>query len=112
MTAATIVGFFSMASPPFETKFFAEPITALEWAGAAEPARLLGELDRLWEQASGTPTLLFRLRAILDTDPAGAGVQRVGRELGLSLHPLQRRLRHPAPSYPSDANSPLWRQAQ
>jgi AraC-like DNA-binding protein len=112
MTAATIVGFFSMASPPFETKFFAEPITALEWAGAAEPARLLGELDRLWEQASGTPTLLFRLRAILDADPAGASVESVGRELGLSLRSLQRRLLDAGTSYRRESNAARLRKAQ
>jgi AraC-like DNA-binding protein len=112
MTAATIVGFFSMASPPFETKFFAEPITALEWAGAAEPARLLADLDGLWEQASGTPTLLFRLRAILDHDPAGASVESAGRELGLSVRSLQRRLLDAGTSYRKESNAARLRKAQ
>ena len=112
LTAAAIVGFFSMASPPFQTRYFADPVTALEWAGAPDPGGLLASLDDLQERASGTPTLLFRLRALLDTDPAGANVESAGRELALSVRSLQRRLLEAGTSYRKESNAARLRKAQ
>lgn len=92
MAAAVVMGFFTLIGPPFEVRFFADPVSALDYLGQRDPQAFLAALDAMQERASGTPRLLFRLRALLDQDPSGPSVQEVAQRLGLSSRSLQRRL--------------------
>src|SRR5438309_7597486 len=112
MAAAVVMGFFTLIEPPFEVRFFADPFAALEYAGEREPQRFLAELDAIQERASGSTPLLFRLRAILDHDPAEATVESVARELSLSTRSLQRRLVEAGTSFRSELLSARLRKAQ
>lgn len=105
MTAAVVIGFFTLAPPPFETRFFADPIAALDWAGAADPAGVRTTLDVLQEQVAPTSSFLLRLRAVLDHRLPEMGVESVARELNMSIRTLQRRLAAAGTSYRNELNA-------
>lgn len=110
--AAVVRGFFSMIDAPFEVRFFADAVAALDYLGQPDPQGFLAGLDRLQEKASGTPPLLFRLRALLDRDPAGATVQEAARLLSLSTRSLQRRLIESRTSFRAELLAARLRKAQ
>jgi len=112
MAAAVVVGFFGMWPPPFETRFFTDPLAALEWAGAPEPSPLLEGLDKLQQDAVGTSPPLQRLRMLLDDGPGWAGLTSVARTLGMSARLLQRRLLDAGSSYRQEVNAARLRKAQ
>ncbi|MFN2547558.1 MAG: helix-turn-helix domain-containing protein [Myxococcales bacterium] len=112
MGAAVVMGFFTIIGAPFEVRFFADPIAALEYAGQPDPRSFLATLDALQEKASGTPALLFRLRALLDGHPAGASVQDAARQLSLSTRSLQRRLIEARTSFRAELLAARLRKAQ
>jgi AraC-like DNA-binding protein len=112
MGAAVVMGFFGMIGAPFEVRFFADPIAALDYLGQPDPQAFLAEIDRLQEKASGTPPLLFRLRALLDRDPAGTTVQDAARLLSVSTRSLQRRLVESRTSFRSELLAARLRKAQ
>lgn len=112
LSAAVVVGFFGMAPPPFETRFFADPVAALEWCGDADPRRMLATLDQLQRKAAGTPLFLQRLRDRLDRDVSRPSIARIARSLRLSVRSLQRRLVLAGTSYRRELNRARLRKAQ
>jgi AraC-like DNA-binding protein len=112
MAGAVVVGFFGMAPPPFDTRFFTDPIAALEWAGAPEPRRLLLALEELQLDCAQVPVLLQRLRSRLDEESATPNIASVARMLGMSIRLLQRRLFDKGTTYRFELNAARLRKAQ
>ncbi len=64
------------------------------------------------QHASGTPPLLFRLRALLDRHPADATVESAAQQLSLSTRSLQRRLIEAKTSFRAELLAARLRKAQ
>ena len=86
-------GFSSLSSLPYDVRPFSDPVEALTWLGAREPARLAAELEGLHASALGMTPLQRDLRTVLDADLHGAELGMAARELGMSARSLQRKLR-------------------
>ncbi len=112
MTAAVVIGFFTLAPPPFETRFFTEPIEALRWVGATDPVWIQTTLDALQERACGASSFLLRMRAVLDGDVAQTSIENLAQGLNMSIRTLQRHLAAAGTSYRKELSAARVRKAQ
>jgi AraC-like DNA-binding protein len=85
-------GFFSIIGVGGGRKTFAEPSAAFEWLAPDRGAAVCDEVERIVEDASGTPTLLRRLREFLQAHLTGVDLSDAARALGFSERSLQREL--------------------
>jgi len=106
-----VAGFYGLLSRRLQVKFFDATLAAFEWLRIAQPAALADELDELEQAASGTPQLLFRLRELLEGQPA-LGISQAARALGVSIRSLQRHLARAATSFRHELNAARVRDAQ
>jgi AraC-like DNA-binding protein len=110
MAGAVVAGFFSLASPPFPVRFFADPVAALEWLGSS--AAVMAEIDSAQHAVGGADPFLFRLRAHLDDRLAAATPRGAAKELGVSGRSLQRRLQDANTTFTNELNAARVRKAQ
>ncbi|MBX3190935.1 MAG: helix-turn-helix domain-containing protein [Labilithrix sp.] len=92
IVGAITSGFFGVTPPPYPVSIFEDRARAIDWLGVADAERVLAELAREEERASGSPPLLRDLRARLDARLDTATLARAAKALGVSERSLQRKL--------------------
>ncbi|MBX3205323.1 MAG: AraC family transcriptional regulator [Labilithrix sp.] len=86
---AAVVGMFQFLSPGHPVEYLEDPVAAYEAVGAGD---LRVEVEALRTRLLGLPEPVRRVRAALDTLPAGAEPTAIAKNLGTSVRSLQRRL--------------------
>ena len=89
---AIVAGAHDVLPLPYPVAVFDDARAALSWLGESSPAVLADALAELYAEASGTPSFLVALRALLDAKLHGVSVAAAARALGMSDRTLQRKL--------------------
>lgn len=111
---AVVGGFYSLLSPRYPSKVFADSGEALTWLGVqeAKAAALQAELNQLVMEATGQSPLLLQLHRVLRPRLLEASLSETAREMGMSERTLQRRLKEAGTSFQAELNSVQVRTAQ
>jgi AraC-like DNA-binding protein len=109
---AASAGFFDVSPQPFATQTFTDLSGALTWMGRDDAPELGAELETLFGTASGTPTLLRRLREQLDAQPGAVSLEVAANALAVTERSLQRRLKSWDTSFQIEQNQAQVRAAK
>jgi AraC-like DNA-binding protein len=109
---AASAGFFELSPQPFAVRTFTDLTGALGWVGRDDAPELGAELETLFGAASGTPTLLRRLREQLDAQPGAVSLEEAAHSLAVTERSLQRRLRSWGTSFQTEQNQAQVRAAK
>jgi len=109
--ATVALGVFEVLPRPFDVDSFTDPEDALAWLERSEDLPLLAELDAIAREA-GAPSLVARLRILLDARVHEIAIEDASKALGLSVRGLQRRLQAESTSFLAQLNDARVRAAQ
>ena len=109
--AATVVGFYEVASHEIASRCFREVSGATHWLERDELPAILDELAALRTSVVGT-TVADSLRTLLDHDPSIDRINRAARSLRVSVRTLQRQLRSSGLSFRDELSDSRLRRAK
>ena len=112
VVAATAAGFFDVTARPFAARTFTDLAGALGWLGRGDAADLEADLEAIYAEASGTPPLLRKLRALLEARPGALALEHASRELAMTGRSLQRGLKSCGTTFQAEQNRAQVRVAQ
>ena len=110
--AAAGAGFFDVSDRPFAVESFTELSGALGWIGRADAPALDAEIEALFAEASGTPSLLRRVREHLDAHRGALSLEDSAKALGVTRRSLQRWLESWQTSFRNEQNQAQVRAAK